>query len=171
MKSDTRTSRATESRAAEEQYTDRVDEELYIDDIDFSPANLDTKNIPPREGYDQRWVRTKTGAEDDVNNVYRSTNLGWKPRRADTVPKGALVPTVEFNGDNIIGMHDTILMERPKIISEKHKAYEKQQADNLLRAAEEDMHKVHDRKSGIRRPEYNAKSDVSRGRVAPVSSD
>ena len=171
MNTETRTSRADESRAAEGMHEERSDEEFAMDDIDFSPANLDTKNIPPREGYDQRWVRTKTGAEDDASNIYRSTNLGWKPRKADTVPKGALVPTVGFNGANVIGMHDTILMERPLIISKRHKAYEKEQSDNLLRAAEEDMHKVHNRNSGLTRPEYSAKSKVSQGRVAPVSSD
>jgi len=171
MTTETRTSRANESRAAEEIHDDRSDEEFAIDDIDFSPANLDPKNIPPREGYDQRWVRTKTGAEDDSGNVYKSTNLGWKPRKADTVPRGALVPTVGFNGDNVVGMHDTILMERPAIISKKQKAYEQKQSDNLLQAAEQDMHRVHSKNSGLTRPEYNTKSKVSQGRVAPVSDD
>lgn len=171
MNTETRTSRASESRAAEENYEERSDEEFAMDDIDFSPANLDTKNIPPREGYDQRWVRTKTGNEDDSKNVFKSTNLGWKPRKADTVSKGALIPTVEFNGDNVIGMHDTILMERPLIISKKQKAYEQKQSDNLLQAAEQDMHRVHSKNSGLTRPEYNTKSKVSQGRIAPVSSD
>jgi len=165
--SKSRTSRANTSRAAEETHETRDD----LEDIDFSPANLDTKNIPPRDGMVQRWVRTKVGNESDQSNVYRSTNVGWKPRAADSVEKGTMVPTVEFNGENIIGLHDTILMERPISVDIKHKAYEKGLADNQMQAVENDMLKVHDRSSGMGRPENMSRSSVSTGRVAPVTPD
>lgn len=162
-----RTSRASTSRAAEEVHDTRDN----LEDIDFSPANLDTRNIPPRDGYVQRWVRTKVGNEDDQSNVYRSTNVGWKPRAADSVSKGAMVPTVEFNGENIIGVHDTILMERPVEVDIKHKEYERKLANSQMQAVENDMLKVHDRSSGMGRPENLSKSSVSTGRVAPVTPD
>ena len=162
-----RTSRAADSRAADELHETRDDYE----DIDFNPANLDTKNIPPRDGYVQRWVRTKVGNESDQSNVYRNTNMGWKPRPADSVPKGTMVPTVEFNGDNIIGVHDTILMERPARLDEKHKEYERKTAADQMRAVESDMLKVHDRTSGMGAPTSTRKSSTSTGRVAPVTSD
>ena len=162
-----RTSRATTSRAAEDTHDTRDE----LEDIDFSPANLDTRNIPPRDGYVQRWVRTKINNEDDQSNVYRSSNVGWKPRAADSVAKGALVPTVEFNGENIIGVHDTILMERPVAIDIRHKEYERKLAASQMQAVENDMLKVHDRSSGMGRPENMSKSSVSTGRVAPVSPD
>ena len=162
-----RTSRAGTSRAAEENHDLRDD----VEDIDFSPANLDTRNIPPRDGYVQRWVRTKVGNDNDQSNVYRSSNLGWKPRQADTVLQGSMVPTVEFNGDNIIGVHDTILMERPKTIDDKHKAYERKLADSQMQAVESDMLKVHDSSSGMGRPMSSNKSSTSTGRVAPITPD
>lgn len=162
-----RTSRATDSRAAEELHDTRDD----FEDMDFSPANLDTKNIPPRDGYVQRWVRTKVNNEDDQSNVYRSTNVGWKPRAADSVSKGVMVPTVEFNGENIIGLHDTILMERPVAIDRKHKAYEKRMSSGQMEAVENDMLKVHDRNSSMGAPTNSSRSSVSTGRVAPVSPD
>ena len=169
MTTTTRTSRANKSRAAEEIHEERgID---AMDEIDFSPANLDTTNIPPREGYDQRWVRIKVGSEDDSKNVYRMANVGWQPRKSDSVPKGKLVPTVEFNDDNIIGVHDTILMERPTEISIKQRAYEQKMSDSQIDAAKHDVYSVHEQGSGITRPEYNSKSNVSRGRVAPVASD
>jgi len=167
MTTNSRTSRAASSRAAEEVHETRDD----LGDIDFSPANLDTRNIPPRDGYVQRWVRTKVGNDADPSNVYRSANLGWKPRQADTVQKGSMVPTVEFNGDNIIGVHDTILMERPKTVDDKHKAYTQKMADNQMQAVESDLLKVHDRTSGMGRPQSNSSSSVSTGRVAPVTND
>lgn len=162
-----RTSRANTSRAAEEVHETRSE----FEDIDFSPANLDTRNIPPRDGMVQRWVRTKVGNEDDQSNVYRSTNVGWKPRAADSVDKGTMVPTVEFNGENIIGVHDTILMERPIGVDIKHKEYEQNLAKSQMQAVENDMLKVHDRSSGMGRPENLSKSSVSKGRVAPVTPD
>lgn len=162
-----RTSRASDSRAADQAHETRDDYE----DIDFNPANLDTKNIPPRDGYVQRWVRTKVGNENDQSNVYRNTNMGWKPRQADTVSDGAMVPTVEFNGDNIIGVHDTILMERPARLDEKHKEYERKMAADQMRAVESDLLKVHDRNSGMSSITSANKSSTSTGRVAPVTSD
>lgn len=165
--SKSRTSRANTSRAAEEVHEARNE----FEDIDFSPANLDTRNIPPRDGYVQRWVRTKVGNEDDQSNVYRSTNVGWKPRAASTVPKGSMAPTVEFNGDDIIGVHDTILMERPVEVDIRHKQYEQKLANSQMQAVENDMLKVHDRSSGMGRPENLSRSSVSTGRVAPVTPD
>lgn len=165
--SKSRTSRASTSRAAEETHELRDE----FEDIDFSPATLDTKNIPPRDGYVQRWVRTQVGNKSDQSNVYRSTNVGWKPRSADSVRKGTMVPTVEFNGENIIGVHDTILMERPIELDRKHKQYEANLTANQMKAVENDMLKIHDRHSGMIAPSSASKSSVSTGRVAPVTPD
>jgi hypothetical protein len=162
-----RTSRASESRAADNLH-DASDE---LEDIDFNPANLDTRNIPPREGYVQRWVRTKTGSKDDPSNVYRSSNMGWKPRQASTIKKGAMVPSVEYDGDDIVGVHDMILMERPVSIDKKHQAYQQRMTDGQMQAVDSDLLKVHDKSSGMGRPSSNNRSRVSTGRVAPVSSD
>jgi len=164
---DSRTSRANESRAAGEN-EDIRDE---FDDIDFTPANLSTKDIPPREGYVQRWVRTKKGDEDDPSNVYKSSNVGWKPRLADSVKSGVILPTIAFNGDNVIGLHDTILMERPEALHNKHENYHKQMAKDQLSSVYNDLHKVHDRSSGMGAPQDNSTSRVSRGRQAAITPD
>jgi len=162
-----RTSRASDSRAADEAHDSRDE----FEDIDFNPANLNTKDIPPREGYVQRWVRTSIRGENDQTNVYKNAKLGWKPRQADSVKKGAMVPTVELNGDNVIGLHDTLLMERPTSIDDKHKEYLRKQTSAQMQAVENDMLKVHDAKSGMGRPTSNSRSSVSTGRVAHISSD
>ena len=165
---DSKTSRASESRAADEGNNIRDN----FDDFDFTPSNLDTRNIPPREGYVQRWVRTKTGSEDDSSNVFKSTNVGWKPRLAETVQQGSMVPTVNYNGDNVIGLHDTILMERPKELDDKHKAYYKKLSDDQLSSVYNDLHKVHDKSSGMGAPRINSTSKVSTGsRPANITPD
>ena len=165
--SNDKTSRASSSRAADE--GNEIRDEFT--DIDFTPANLDTRSIPPREGYVQRWVRTKTGDKDDPSNVYKSSNVGWKPRLADSVKGGAIVPTVEFNGGNVIGLHDTILMERPEALDNKHKDYHKQAATDQVSAVYNDLNKVHDRSSGMGAPQNNSSSRVSTGRTAAITPD
>ena len=141
------------------------------DDIWEEPLLLDATHIIPRVNMDQRWMRTVIDGVPDESNIARYLNKGWKPRQADTVLQGSMVPTVEFNGDNIIGVHDTILMERPKTIDDKHKAYERKLADSQMQAVESDMLKVHDSSSGMGRPMSSNKSSTSTGRVAPITPD
>ena len=162
-----KTSRASDSRAADEG-NDIRDE---FDDIDFTPANLDTRNIPPREGYVQRWVRTQIGGKADPSNVFKSANVGWKPRTADSVKQGFMVPTIEYNGDNVIGLHDTILMERPRALDDKHRRYQKKLTDNQMESVRNDMLKVHSSGSPMGAPSDNSTTRTSTGRPAAISSD
>lgn len=128
-----------------------------------SPALLDTTHIPARPGYVQRWVRTKLGGQDDQNNVFRKINQGWKPRPLDSVPKGQYVPHVDFNGVNVIGIHGNILMERPVEIHEKHAAYNRQQANNQMVAAKNNLFNVHKEGTGMVAPTMNTQTKVKVG--------
>lgn len=162
--SNDRVSRTQESRAAE------VQEEIAYDFADTSL--LSTKNMPPREGFVQRWVRTTIGNEDDQSNLYRSLNQGWMPRKANTVPRGTAVPTTKYEGADVIGIRGTILMERPIEIHEREVAFEKQNTQNQMASVTQNMHNVHVAGSGVTRPEFTEhKSRVSKGRVAPVAPD
>ena len=79
---------------------------------------------------------------------------------------------VNYQGSNIIGINGMILMERPELQQERQAAREKQLADNQMDSVTNDMHNVHKQGSGITRPEFTEqKSNVSRGRVAPVAGD
>lgn len=159
-----RVSRAQETRAAEDTH------ESYNDDFDDSL--LSTKNMPPREGFVQRWVRTTINNEEDQSNLHRSLNRGWKPRKADSVPRGIHVPTTNYEGADIIGIRGMILMERPQMMHDKEMAHEKRIADNQMASVKNDMHSVHESGSGITRPEFaEQNSSVSTGRVAPVAPD
>lgn len=159
-----RTSRDQESRVAEER--------MNPADEFGTPSLLDAKNMPPREGFVQRWIRTSINNEDDQSNVYRSINQGWKPRLASSVPKGEFVPQVNYQGSDIVGIHGMILMERPADKHDRQQAYEKSIADNQMKAVTNDMHKVHKEGSGLTRPEFTEQnSRVSKGRIAPVAPD
>ena len=159
-----RASRTQETRAAEQV------RENY-GDVWESPALLDTKNIPAKPGFVQRWVRTKVNGQDDQNNVYRKINQGWKPRTLDSVPKGQFIPHIDFDGINVIGIHGMILMERPEEINNRHAAYNAKQAQNQMIAARENLFRVYSAGDGITRPTMNNKSTVSTGRKADPDDD
>lgn len=157
-------SREQQSRAAEEFHGD--------ENMEFDPALLNTKNMPAREGFVQRWVRTTIQGEDDTANVFRMVNLGWKPRLASSVALSEFVPTVHYQGADIIGIRGMILMERPVEMEAKQQDYYNRQANAQMASVEQNMHKVHEKGSGLTRPEFTErKSQVHRGRVAPVAPD
>lgn len=129
---------------------------------------LNTENIPARPGFVQRWVRTDIKGKEDQSNVFKKFNKGWKPRLLDTVPKGQFVMNQDFQGQQVIGIHGMILMERPKQIHERQAKQVKELTSLQMKAVENDMYKVHDPSSGFGRPEFSNTSKVSRGRIAPI---
>jgi hypothetical protein len=98
-----RASRIQESREADVFHEDTLD-------VDWEPKGiLDASFIEPRPGYTQRWVRTHINGIPDPQNVGKKFNEGWRPRPADTVPKGHYVPTIEYQGSNVIRKYGNIL--------------------------------------------------------------
>lgn len=82
----------------------------------------------PRPGMDQRYVRVSARNGDvDAMNADKARRYGWTPRKAETVP-GYAPPTIQhgqFSG--FIGVGEMVLMERPKSVGDKHRAYLRQQ--------------------------------------------
>lgn len=155
-----RLSREQETRTAEP-----IHEEYQQWDQDLL---LSTDFIPARPGFVQRWVRTDIKGKEDQSNVYKKFNKGWKPRLLDTVPKGQFVMNLDFQGQQVIGIHGMILMERPRQIHDRQAQQVKESTALQMKAVENDMYKVHDPSSGFGRPEFSNTSKVSRGRIAPI---
>ena len=163
MSNHSRAPRVQESREAE------VIHEAYEDS--WEPASLlDTKNIPARPGYVQRWVRTSLRGVDDQSNVFAKFSRRWQPRPASSIPKGLYVPTVKFQDADIVGHNGMILMERPIEIHEKQAAFNRQQARDLVQAEKSNLYKVHDAASRkyITRPEYKSSENTTTGRVPDI---
>ncbi|MDD5551493.1 MAG: hypothetical protein PHS34_09550, partial [Candidatus Omnitrophica bacterium] len=127
---------------------------------------LNTRNIPPRPGYVQRWVRTLVKGQEDQANVFKKYNKGWKPRPLSSVPKGQFVMHVDFNGIDVIGIHGMILMERPKALQDRQKAAIEEETRLQMSAVKQNMYREHDPRSGITRPEMTEQTNVTRGRNA-----
>ena len=134
---------------------------------------LNTDKIPAREGYSQRWVRTKIKGEDDQTNVFKRINEGWTVRPIDSVPEGlkAVAPRVDLNGSQVIGIHGNVLMEMPTKKLEAKKRYVRKATENQSEAVRQNMFNVHKDGSGMSRPTMQNKSSVSKGRVPEVADD
>lgn len=156
---DNRQSRTQEQRVAEPVHD-------ISDDWD-DDSLLSTKNIPARPGFVQRWVRTEVRGEADQSNVFKKMNRGWKPRLLDTVEKGAFVPNIDFNGINVIGIHGSILMERPEALHKKESAMVKNDTNLQMSAVKNDLYRLGDN-GAFKRPEFDEKTQVSRGRVPSI---
>ncbi len=157
---DERLTRDQEQR--EDDIHDDYDDDWEVPDILDAP--------PARPGFAQRWVRTTLEGKDDPRNVAKRMNERWRPRRADTVPKGYHAPTIqhgEYAG--YIGVEGVVLMERPEKVQNAVRKRNRDMARAQMQGVENDLHKIHDPHSGYGQPTLSNRSKVQRGR--PVVAD
>lgn len=151
------------SREQELRVADPVHEEYDAWDSDML---LDTKNIPARSGFVQRWVRTSVHGIDDQSNVFKKMNKGWKPRERSSVPKGQFVPHIDFEGLDVIGIRGMILMERPEALHERQRKQVREATELQMSAVKNDLYKMKERGANV--SEFTERTKVSRGRIAPI---
>jgi hypothetical protein len=98
---------------------------------------------PPRAGFVQRWIRTSIGASADPKNVSQRFREGWRPRSADSVPRGYTPPTI-LHGKfgEVIGVEGNILCEMPIKMARQREAYYEGKTNQQTKAIEMDVHKV-----------------------------
>ena len=132
----TETRRGGHTSTAESQAISREEREEWIKSV--TAANLDEgglPNIPPREGMEQRWMRSRLGAEAAVKNLAQKQTRGWRPRPASSVQQSYQnMRLAEGRFDGAIGVHDMILMERPIEIGAEARQIENAKVDDLDRA-------------------------------------
>lgn len=136
------------------------------------PSNL--INIPARSGFVQRYVRMSYGSTEDVDNVSRKMNEGWKPREASTIPKGVIAPKIR-NGDytGYIGVRGNILMERPIALHKQYGARNRMLTQHQMDVVEQQLHAEHRPGKGLGKPKIKIQSEVGvrKARPAQVQDD
>lgn len=161
-----RPSRTQETRESEEIH------EEWDNDWNPSMGMLDTTYYPARPGFVQRWVRTHLNGREDASNIMRQQNRGWRPRKADSIPKGVFAPTFKLRGSDVIGMEGIVLMERPIAQHERHAEHNREMARRQEFAVEHNLMANHEAGKGFGAPRITAASEVSTGsRPAPVADD
>lgn len=121
----------------------------------------DTSNIPAREGYTQRWMRTHIRGEIDYQNIRDKINQGWRPRMADTIQKTFGLPIIDFEGQSVIGVRGSILVERPIELHARHKKKIQEMTDLQLRSVYGLMNETPVNRHGDPRPTMDITRRVS----------
>lgn len=104
------------------------------------PTSLEAP--PPRAGFVQRWIRVGMFGVDDPTNTARKTREGWRPRSADSVPKGFHLPTISHGQwAGCIGVEGSLLCEMPVQLADKKKAALKDKTDGITEALPTELQK------------------------------
>lgn len=105
------------------------------------PTELDAPD--PRDGFTQRWIRVKSGNDEDAKNSMKKFREGWLPRSLETCPVGYVPPTFLHSklGD-VIGVEDLILCEMPIKKAKQRNAYYRNKTLRMIEGIENDLQKV-----------------------------
>lgn len=80
--------------------------------------------IPARTGMVQRWIRVAMRGENDATNTSRKFREGWRPRKADSLPKNFIAPTIQGGAyAGCIGVEGMLLCEMPRERNDQRNAY------------------------------------------------
>lgn len=167
-----RVSRETTHHSREQETWDAAAIHDTYDDVWVQQGNM--PDVEPRNGFEQRWIRSTIGGEPDPLRLATAAQQGWRRRDPGTLPKklGPLADYVEGIG-GVIGVSGMILMERPKKLGEVYKRKKEERNEAHRRSVDENLFKVHDANSGFGPPRrVEDRTRVSRGkRPAPIADD
>lgn len=93
-----------------------------------------------RPGFTQRWVRIRTGGQDDTENYDRYVEEGWRARKPSTVKRAHSLTTTR-NGAyaQMIVKRGHVLMELPEKLVEERRRFYQGSLDRQTRAAENEL--------------------------------
>lgn len=179
MTIETETKRVTTRRGREEERPSREQETWSAeavhdnyDDLWVEQGNL--PEIEPRDGFEQRWIRSLLAGTPDIQRLSQAETQGWRRRDPGTI-NGKLSSLQSYldGVGAVIGVSGMILMERPKRFGDVFRKMKAERDERQRRSVEEQLFNTHVAGRGFGRP-YVAedRTRVSQGkRVAPVADD
>lgn len=140
---------------------------------DWEPAAF-TAAPPPRPDMEQRWVRCRLGAGEDIANLLKRRQQGWTPRPVDSVSKNFQFLAHRL-GDfgNVIQNQDSVLMERPIAIGDKMRAHVQEKTQRYAATVRNMVENNSPRAKGTlggQVDELSVQSTVGHGRI-PIIPD
>jgi hypothetical protein len=124
MKNETKTSRASQTRAKEQRKK-----------VWSPPSYLDTPNAPT--GFRHRWVRVEILGYVDTKNIQGRLRSGYELVRADEYPEDdyAVIPDGKYQG--VIGHGGLVLTRVPEEIARQRSEYFKKLSTEQIDAVDE----------------------------------
>lgn len=123
------------------------------------PSSLDAPPAP--EGYVHRWIRMEAGGHDDRKNLSARLREGFELVRAEEYPDFELPSMLDGKHAGIIAVGGLLLARIPIDIVRERTAYYQAQANDQLRAVDNDLMRENNPIMPIERPDR--RSDVTFG--------
>lgn len=122
--------------------------------------------IPPRQGFVQRWVRMASFNAEDSRNQSMKSREGWRARDPKTIPGMYAPPLARRSGfGNVCAVEGMVLCEMPKSRAKQRKAFFDARRAAQDRAVDEDINRISGAaRPGIGRIEKTANSRVTTSR-------
>lgn len=162
----------------ENQSARQVDEAVEIDrDSELPqswrrPSQLDAP--APRPGYKQRWVRYRSGNQEDADNLDKMLDQGWRPvKRSAASRVHELTADLRGKYGQYIVKRGLILMEMPeKLVAQRNKHY-RTKLRQMTQAIDRDLFKLHHPHMPLLKPERMSRTTkkARRGRLEELIDD
>lgn len=151
---------------------DEIDRDSELPTSWRRPSQLDAP--APRPGYVQRWVRYRTGNQEDADNLDKMLDQGWRPvKRSAASRVHELTADLRGKYGQYIVKRGLILMEMPeKLAAERNKHY-RNKLRQMTQAIDRDLFKLHHPHMPLLKPERFSRTTkkARRGRLEALIDD
>lgn len=145
---------------------DALDREADVPTQWKRPSALDAPE--PRPGYTQRFVRYRAGNQDDIENIEKAMDQGWRPRERATVKRSHEL-TARSSGQygKYYVKRGLMLMEMPIKVAQQRNAFYRKKLLTMTKSVDQDMLKEQNAIMPILRPERKTRvtKAAARGRL------
>jgi hypothetical protein len=135
---------------------------------EYTPPNaLEIPPMPDTDEYVYRWIRFRTGAADDFNNVSARMREGWKFVPLEEIPAGYVFPSIESKIGTLAGCAvngDLVLAKLPRRKAEAIQRWAEDRANQAEQAFDMKTVNYDDGRGGAVRFANEGSKRVTRGR-------
>ena len=135
---------------------------------EYNPPNaLEIPPMPDSDSYVYRWIRFRTGAAEDYNNVSARMREGWAFVPLEEVPDGYVFPSIESKIGTLSGCAvngDLVLAKLPRRKAEAIQRWSEDRAQQAEAAFDKQTINYDDGRGGIATFAGEGSKRMSRGR-------
>lgn len=103
---------------------------------------------PARPGYVNKWVRFRTGNDEDRDNLQKAIDQGWRPLAKSKIRKEhELTANLEGKYGQYVVKRGLILMELPAKLWEQRRAHYAEQQQRMTESIDRNMYRELDRRT------------------------